>query len=197
MRIMQPRIGFAIVSAALAAVGATSTMFAAQAQAAPAPAPTCYSTCPPQVTLKETFHVLRVGAEEIEGFYVRVGPDVIGAGTTPTGTVTIKAGPTVLCTIILVHGHGACRPGANALPAGHYVVVAYYSGDSNYSPSQSRPQQLEIIGRGGFGFGGGFPFLSGFFSSDAHTGNVFGVTNSGFGLKGGQSATAGLRSHWL
>jgi hypothetical protein len=142
MRIMQPRTGFALIGAALLATGVTSLATAAPNQAAQ---PTCYSTCRPNVHLKETFHVLRVGAEEIEDFSVRVGPDVIGAADAPTGTVTIKAGSTVLCTITLVNGHGSCSPPANALPAGHYVVVAYYSGDSTYSPAQSHPRQLEVI----------------------------------------------------
>lgn len=188
MRIMKPRIGFALVSAALMGMGATGTMFAAQAQAAQGQAPTCYSTCPPRVDLEETFHVLRVGSEEIEDFYVRVGPDVIGAENTPTGTVTIKTGSTVLCTIILVHGHGSCRPGANALPAGHYEVVAYYSGDSNFSPSQSRPRQLQVTDRGhifGFGFGGlGFSsFLRNLFGTNVQTASA--------------PSAPGLRSHGL
>jgi hypothetical protein len=148
MRIMQPRTGFALVGAALLATGVTSMAVAAQNQAAQ---PTCYSTCPANVDLKETFHVLHVGAEEIEFFSVRVGPGVIGATTTPTGTVTIKAGSTVLCTITLVNGRGSCSPPANALPAGHYVVVAFYSGDSNYSPAQSHPRQLQVIGLPGGG----------------------------------------------
>src|ERR1022692_4757468 len=126
MRIMQPRIGFALVGAALLATGVTSMAMAAPNQAAQ---PTCYSTCPTNVDLKETFHVLHVGAEEIEDFSVRVGPDVIGATSAPTGTVTIKTGSTVLCTIILVKGRGSCSPPANALPAGHDEVVAYYNGD--------------------------------------------------------------------
>jgi hypothetical protein len=148
MRIMQPRIGFALVGAALLATGVTSMATAASNQAAQ---PTCYSTCPPNVDLKEGFHVLHVGAEEIENFAVRVGPDVIGATSTPTGTVTIKAGSTVLCTIILVKGHGSCSPSANALPAGRYEVVAYYSGDSTYSPAQSLPRELEVVGLPGGG----------------------------------------------
>ena len=146
MRIMQPRIGFALVGAALLATGVTSMAVAAQNQAAQ---PVCYSTCPSNVDLKASFHVLHVGAEEIENFSVRVGPGVIGATASPTGTVTIKAGSTVLCTITLTtasRGRGSCSPSANALPAGHHVVIAYYSGDSTYSPAQSHPRQLEIIG---------------------------------------------------
>jgi len=57
----------------------------------------------------------------------------------------------VLCTITLVNGRGSCSPPANALPAGHYVVVAFYSGDSNYSPAQSHPRQLQVIGLPGGG----------------------------------------------
>src|ERR1700757_3183016 len=105
MRITRPRIGVAIVSAAVAAIGTTGTMFAAQAHAQ---APTCYSTCPPRVTLHETFHVLHPGSEEIEDFSVRVGSSFIGSGSPPTGTVTVETTTgTVLCTIILVHGRGS------------------------------------------------------------------------------------------
>src|SRR5437879_58928 len=98
MRIMQPRTGFALVGAALLVTGVTSMAFGAQNHA---DQPVCYSTCPPNVDLKVTFHVLHVGAEEIEDFSVRVGPDVVGATASPTGTVTIKAESTVLCTITL------------------------------------------------------------------------------------------------
>ncbi|MGI9005783.1 MAG: Ig-like domain-containing protein [Streptosporangiaceae bacterium] len=111
--------------------------------------PTCYSTCPPKIDLKETFHVVSPGSEEIEDFSVRVGPDVLG-GSTPTGTVTIKAGSKVLCTIILVRGRGSCRPPADALPTdGNYVVRAYYNGDSTYSPATSNPVDLLVAGGSG------------------------------------------------
>ena len=151
MRIMQPRTGFALVGAALLATGVTSMAVAAQNQAAQ---PVCYSTCPPNVDLKLSFHVLHVGAEEIENFSVRVGPGFIGATDSPTGTVTIKTGSTVLCTITLTpasRGRGSCSPSASALPAGHYVVIAYYSGDSTHSPAQSQPRQLQIISTPGGG----------------------------------------------
>jgi Bacterial Ig-like domain (group 3) len=162
MRITRPRIGVAIVSAAVAAIGTTGTMFAAQAHAQ---APTCYSTCPPKVTLHETFHVLHPGSEEIEDFFVTVRSSSIG-GSPPTGTVTVETTTgTVLCTIILVHGRGSCRPGPDALPDGHYRVVAHYNGDSSNSPATSRPVQLEINsgrgGRGGFPGFPGFPGLGG------------------------------------
>lgn len=174
MRITRPRIGFAIISAALAAMGTTCTMFAADAHAQ---GPTCYSTCPPQVDLEETFHVLHPGSEEIEDFSVRVGHDFFGGGSAPTGTVTVETTTgTVLCTIVLdAHGRGHCSPGANALPDGHYEVVAHYNGDASDSPATSRPRQLEInggrgIGRGGFPFGGtstlgdGFPLGGAFYN---------------------------------
>ena len=145
MRIMQPRTGFALVGAALLVTGVTSIAVAAQNHVAE---PVCYSTCPPSVALKETFHVLHFGAEEIEDFSVLVTPGFIGPSPAPTGTVTIKADSTVLCTITLTptsRGRGSCSPPASVLPAGHYVVIAYYSGDRNYSPAQSHPRQLEIV----------------------------------------------------
>ena len=148
MRMIQPRTGFALVGAVLLATGVTSMAVAAQNQAAQ---PVCYSTCPPNVDLKLSFHVLHVGAEEIENFSVRVGPGFVGATASPTGTVTIKTGSTVLCTITLTsasRGRGSCSPSASVLPAGHYVVIAYYGGDSMYSPAQSRPRQLQIVSVG-------------------------------------------------
>src|SRR5690348_11547887 len=145
MRIMQPRTGFALVAGALLVAGVTSIATAAQNQA---PQTVCYSACPANVDLEESFHVLRVGAEQIEVFSVIVQPAAGGATAAPTGTVTIKAGSTVLCAITLTplaHGRGSCSPSANALPAGHYAVIAYYSGDSTYGPAQSHARQLEII----------------------------------------------------
>ena len=204
MRIMQPRIGVAIVSASLLATGATSTMFAAQAHAQ---APTCYSTCPPVVDLHETFRVLSYGSEEIETFSVRVRSGVIGAETKPTGTVEIRVGSTVVCTIVLADGDGSCSPSDDALPPGDDAVVAYYLGDSNYAPSQSRPDVVDVVGGvgqgnghhhhhhghhhghfpGGFGFPGGFSFLSFlyylFFGGNGlQTASAVGAPHSGTGL---------------
>ena len=142
MSLMRPRIGFALVGAALLATGVTSMAVAAQNQA---PAGPCYSTCPPDMKLDMTPNVVNFGSEEVADFSVIVGPDFIGAGLVPTGTVTVKAGSTVLCTITLVRGRGSCSPSADALPGGQtYPIEAFYNGDANFSPSHSNIRELVV-----------------------------------------------------
>jgi hypothetical protein len=145
MQIMQPKVGIVIAGASLLATGITSMALAAPSRRPP---PACYSTCPPAVQLTTSSRVLLAGLEEIERFAVSVRSGVIGAGSVPTGTVTVETGTTVLCTITLVDGRGSCSPPPNALPAGFFKVVASYSGDGTYSPAQSRPTGIEVIGRG-------------------------------------------------
>ena len=66
----------------------------------------------------------------------------IGA-TAPTGTVTFKAGSTVVCTatnftkVSASVYSAACSPNFTTLPIGVYAITATYSGDSHYGTSTS------------------------------------------------------------
>ena len=95
--------------------------------------------------LNITPNVVHVGSEEVEDFSVIVGPDFIGTGLLPTGTVTVKSGSTTLCTMVLFRGHGSCSPSASALPGGQtYPIEAFYNGDDNFSPSHSEIRELIV-----------------------------------------------------
>ena len=76
------------------------------------------------------------GLENSQVFTATVSPQVSG---TPTGTVNVVQGSTVLCTITLAGGTGTCSPSATALGAGGspYTVKAVYGGDANFGGSTS------------------------------------------------------------
>jgi Bacterial Ig-like domain (group 3) len=62
---------------------------------------------------------------------------VTGDGGTPTGTVTVSAGATTVCTITLAGGTGSCAPTAEQIPVGTVTLSAAYSGDDTFDPSSS------------------------------------------------------------
>jgi Bacterial Ig-like domain (group 3) len=66
------------------------------------------------------------------------------AGGTPTGTVTVAAGPVTACTATLDAGSGECTLGDLTLPAGRYQLTATYSGDSTYVSSASAGDALTV-----------------------------------------------------
>jgi len=54
---------------------------------------------------------------------------------TPTGTVSVKNGTTILCTLTLANGAGTCTLGATQLTVGSYAsLTAVYSGDATSRP---------------------------------------------------------------
>jgi hypothetical protein len=73
-----------------------------------------------------------------------------GSTGTPTGTITVEQGATVLCTIQLPSGSGtgACAPGPTALaPGTDEPVTAIYDGDTNFSASAASAPVNETIAR--------------------------------------------------
>ena len=69
---------------------------------------------------------------------------VSGADDTPTGTVTVSAGATPVCTITLAGGTGNCAPTAEEFPVGSVMLAASYSGDSIFASSSSPAVSLQI-----------------------------------------------------
>ena len=69
-------------------------------------------------------------------------------GWLPSGRVTIKAGKTALCVITLSvsTGKGSCRLSSTRLRAGSYKLIAFYGGDTNFTPSSSAPKTLRVTG---------------------------------------------------
>jgi len=70
---------------------------------------------------------------------------VTPASPVPSGTVTIKSGTVVLCTITLPAARH-CSLSAAKLGAGTHRVAAYYGGDSDFDPSVSGKDSL-VIGK--------------------------------------------------
>jgi WD40 repeat protein len=66
------------------------------------------------------------------------------AGGTPTGTVTVSAGPVTVCEAVLDAGSGDCTLGQLTLPAGSHQLTATYSGDSTYVSSASAGGTLTV-----------------------------------------------------
>ena len=145
MRIMQPRIGFLLVVAALIATGVSSMAVAAQSEPSQS---VCYGVCATGTAtstwITESTTLVRYGDEELQVFHAMVRPSVLGASQVPTGTVAIKSGSTTLCTIVLTVRGGSCSPSPHALPPGFASVRGYYSGDSTFSASVSNALTFQI-----------------------------------------------------
>jgi hypothetical protein len=82
------------------------------------------------------------GDEQVEHLSVTVSPQY--SGSTPTGTVTIKATTTTLCVIKLRSGKGSCALSAKRLKAGTYGLVASYGGSTDFDASASAKQPLMV-----------------------------------------------------
>ena len=96
-----------------------------------------------KVTLKLSGRKVTYGEEQTELFSVIVLPQY--SGTTPTGTVTIKASARTLCVIKLVSGAGSCRPlSTRELEAGTYHLIGTYSGSTNFYTSSSVKETLIV-----------------------------------------------------
>jgi len=75
------------------------------------------------------------GQEQTERLSVTVTPQF--PGSTPTGTVTVKASTGTLCVITLSSGKGSCRLSAHKLNARTYSLVATYGRSTNFKGSTS------------------------------------------------------------
>jgi len=84
------------------------------------------------------------GDEQVEQLTGTVSSPGAPAGTLPTGTVTVSAGATIVCTITLTDGAGTCAPTADELPAGATTLAASYGGDDNFGPSSSPTVSLQV-----------------------------------------------------
>ena len=91
------------------------------------------SATPSATALTLSSPAVLYGDEQDEQFTATV----TGDGGTPTGTVTVSAGATTVCTIALVGGTGSCAPTAEQIPVGTVTLSAAYSGDDTFDPSSS------------------------------------------------------------
>jgi Big-like domain-containing protein len=92
------------------------------------------------------------GSEQAELFTVQVTPATSG---TPTGNVTVKAGATAVCTIILSNATGNCTLTPNQLARGTHQITATYNGAATYAKSTSSPPQTLTVTRPGTGVANG------------------------------------------
>ena len=99
---------------------------------------------PTTTNLALSADTIAVGGEQAELFTVQASPATSG---TPTGNVTVKAGATAVCTIILANGTGNCTLTSRQLARGSYQVTATYNGDTTYASSTSSPPQTLTVTR--------------------------------------------------
>jgi len=88
------------------------------------------------------------GAEQEIVFTGSVTDTQSGSTGTPTGTITVEQGATVICTIQLPSGSGTgtCAPGPTGLaPGTDEAVTAIYDGDTNFSASAASAPVTETI----------------------------------------------------
>ncbi len=77
------------------------------------------------------------------------------SGGSPTGLVTFTSGTTVICSLVplVPASNGSTAPCMIAtLAIGSHSIVAQYSGDSNFAPSQSQPLNQLVNQSGGGDF---------------------------------------------
>jgi hypothetical protein len=101
-------------------------------QASVSPTSTGLTLSPPRVTY---------GHEQAERLSVTVSAH---PGSTPTGTVTVGAPRTTLCTIKISAGKGACSLTAAKLAAGSYKLTASYAGAPGFRSSASAAKILTV-----------------------------------------------------
>jgi hypothetical protein len=101
---------------------------------------------PTTTDLMMSADTIAVGGEDAEVFTVRITPTV-GSGT-PTGNVTVKAGATAVCTVILANG-SSCSLKPKQLVAGTYQMTATYNSDATFAGSTSSPAQTVTVKKKG------------------------------------------------
>jgi YVTN family beta-propeller protein len=82
------------------------------------------------------------GHEQAEHLSVSVTPEF--AGTTPTGTISVRSSGNVVCTMTLSHGRGSCTLSPRELAVGLHDLVAHYAGNGDFGSAASAPETLEI-----------------------------------------------------
>ena len=95
-------------------------------------------------TLSTSAFSVAAGQEQQERITVTVAPLT---GGTPTGTVTVSASGSTVCTITLSGGHGSCTLRASQLPKGNYLLTANYGGDGSYLGSFDNSNKMFTCSR--------------------------------------------------
>jgi hypothetical protein len=95
-----------------------------------------------KATLQLSAPKVTYGDEQVEHLSVAVSPQY--PGTTPTGTVTVKASTGTLCVIKLSSGEGSCRLTPKKLKVRTYQIFATYGGSTNFKDSTSARGTLTV-----------------------------------------------------
>ena len=82
------------------------------------------------------------GHEQRERITVTVSPQRNGK---PSGTVTVKAGNSTLCTFSLSSGKGGCTLSAKRLSVGKHSLTASYAGSVGFSGSASAARVVTVL----------------------------------------------------
>jgi hypothetical protein len=98
-------------------------------------------TQPTTTTLALSAGTLTYGHEHGEKISVEVSPGYAGPAS---GSVTIKAGTTVLCRITLSSGSGSCKLSPKQLAPGSHHVTAGYAGATYFAASASAAKTLKV-----------------------------------------------------
>jgi hypothetical protein len=85
---------------------------------------------------------ITAGSEQTEKITAKVSP--LNGGTA-TGTVSVAAGATSVCTITLAGGTGTCSLTASQLPVGSYTLTGTYSGDTFFVGSTSAGKAVSVL----------------------------------------------------
>jgi len=86
---------------------------------------------------------ISIGDEQVEHISVSVSPEL--AGSTPTGTVTVKTSTTTICVITLSSARGSCTLSPSRLGIGTYHVFATYGGSGDFDGSVSGTETLNVV----------------------------------------------------
>jgi Bacterial Ig-like domain (group 3) len=97
---------------------------------------------PTSATLALSAGTVVYGHERSEKLIVTV--KAVGGVPPSSGTVVVKAGSTLVCTIALSDGAGSCRPAASKLKPGSYSLTARYGPTQNYMSSTSPAKTLKV-----------------------------------------------------
>ena len=92
--------------------------------------------------LKLSVTKVTYGDEKTEHLSVTVSPQF--PGSTPTGTVMVKASTTTLCLIKVLSGKRSCTLSAKKLGVGTHQLVATYAGSSDFGGSTSPKETLTV-----------------------------------------------------
>ena len=100
-------------------------------------------TQPTTTALSLSAGTVKYGHEQSEKISVKVTPADAGPAT---GTVTITAGKTGLCTVKLASGKASCTLAAKKLGPGTYHLTARYAGATYFAKSASAAKTLKVTG---------------------------------------------------